>query len=150
MDMNKHLPRWLNDAALAGLGGRYEGTIAAVVEERVRNSFKRDGKGKPLVVLEPVIQFEDRWRLVPNIGMRKVLIETFGAETDLWVGRRVVVERHQTGTGKWEKKIQVGAGSMMPADIQHDDDDERDIIEHDEYAGLPTADEVFGGRKRFM
>src|SRR5262245_14469278 len=108
--MSKHLPRWLNDSALCGMGGRYEGVVAQVVEERVRNRFKRDVHGKPIVASEPVIVFEDGWRLVPNIGMRKVMIDAFGLDSDGWIGRRLVIDRQlNDGTNKWEKRVQVQA-----------------------------------------
>jgi len=88
MDMSKHLRRWLNDAELARREhGAYEGVIADVVEETVRNPFTTQPE------VAPVIVFEDGWRLIPNFGMRAQLVTMFGPETDVWRGRRVRVFR---------------------------------------------------------
>lgn len=108
MDMTKFLKQLLNDRELARLGGRYQGTIAAVHVEAMRNLFKNT------TAEEPVIVFEDGWRLVPNYGMRVLLIEHFGAESDEWIGRTVVVVRHLVDetnrrkgeiVGRWVKRI---------------------------------------------
>jgi hypothetical protein len=87
MDMRRHLRPWLNDAALARLGGVFDGVIASVVEEVVRNRFSAQRETQPVLV------FADGHRLIPNYGMRAALIEIFGAETDGWIGRRVRVVR---------------------------------------------------------
>jgi hypothetical protein len=50
------------------MGDRYEGRIEAVVEERINNKFK--GKKE----LEPVIVFDDGWRMCPNIGQRRACV----------------------------------------------------------------------------
>jgi hypothetical protein len=108
MDMRRHLRRWLNDAELQRLGDRHEGTIASVTEEEIRNRFTATRQ------FEPVITFEDGWRVVPNISMRRALVEALGPETDSWIGRRIVVHRHavdrtdeKTGTTKrrWQKRV---------------------------------------------
>jgi hypothetical protein len=110
MDMNRHLRRWLNDKALSELGDSYEGRIAAVTEEQIRNRFTGQNQ------LEPVITFEDGWRLIPNISQRRALIEFFGSETNEWLGQRLVVYRHfnqrtdaTTGRVKqtWEKRVRL-------------------------------------------
>jgi hypothetical protein len=89
MDMTRHLRRWLNDKALSeNFGDSYEGRIAEVTEEVIRNRFKGTKQ------LEPVVVFEDGWRLLPNINQRRALIEFFGPETEEWRGRRLVVFRH--------------------------------------------------------
>lgn len=107
--MKRHLHRWLNDEALKQMTNEaYEGRIKAVVEEVIRNKFNSQKNQ------EPVINFEDGWRLVPNIGQRKTLIELFGSsETEDWVGRVIVVFRRQVErTDKqgrtrvtWEKTV---------------------------------------------
>ena len=108
MDMTRYLKQLLNDRELRRLGGRYEGTIVAVHAERMHNRFKG------LTAEEPVITFHDGMRLVPNYGMRLLLIERFGAETDEWIGRTVIVVRHlvessdrRTGevAGRWVRRI---------------------------------------------
>ena len=95
----------------------YEGIIADVIEQPVRNRFTATRE------LEPVIVFEDGWRLIPNIGMRQTLVEFFGWETDAWVGRRIVVYRtktdrvdRQTGEvrSRYEKRVRL-PGTEGPA-----------------------------------
>ena len=85
MDMSRHLPRWLNETTLRDLGDTYEGRIADVREEKIRNKFRLQK------ALEPVIHFEDGFKLCPNIGQRRALISFWGAETSAWIGRRLVV-----------------------------------------------------------
>jgi hypothetical protein len=90
MDMTRHLRRWLNDKVLREMGDTYQGRIVSVTEEQIKNRFK-----KYEIQLEPVITFEDGWRLIPNITQRKGLIEMFGSETDDWIGCEVIVFRHR-------------------------------------------------------
>ncbi len=87
--MRRHLKRWLNDRELLQMGGSYEGIVAEVVEELVRNRYTAQRE------LQPVIVFRDGWRLIPNIGMRRALVEMFGPETDDWVDRRLTVFRRR-------------------------------------------------------
>jgi len=109
MDMARHLRKWLNDTTLRELGDMYEGHIADVTEELIRNRFRYNTK-----TLEPVITFEDGWLLLPNIGQRKALIEMFGSDTDMWIGRslqvfRARIERTDAKTGlvkiSYEKRV---------------------------------------------
>jgi hypothetical protein len=108
MDMNHHLRRWLNETTLREMNDRYDGRIARVTEELIRNRFTGQKQ------LEPVIGFEDGWRLVPNIGQRRALIEFFGADTEEWIGRPLAVilvpnQRVHPETGQvrqvWEKRV---------------------------------------------
>jgi hypothetical protein len=109
MDMTRHLHRWLNEKALREeFGGRYTARIATVTEETIRNRYTFQKQ------LEPVITFEDGWRLVPNIGQRRALIEFFGAETENWIGESFTVflarvERKNSETGQirsvFEKRV---------------------------------------------
>jgi hypothetical protein len=108
VDMLRHLRRFLNDTTLRELGDVYEGRIEAVAEELIRN--RHNGTK----TLEPVIAFEDGWRLIPNIGQRKALIEMFGPDTDMWIGRslqvfRARLERIDSKTGlvkvTFEKRV---------------------------------------------
>jgi hypothetical protein len=117
MDMTRHLQRWLTLGELQKVEDRYEGVIADVVESALRNPFTKQ-RG-----VQPVILFEDGWRVVPNIAMRRALIEFFGTETRMWIGRRFVVFRHRverldpdTGrtTVKWEKRAMLpDVGSVV-------------------------------------
>lgn len=115
--MTRHLRRWLNDKALnEHFDGEYEGRIADVTEEIIRNRFTG------LKQLEPVVIFEDGWRLLPNINQRRALIELFGADTEDWRGSVLVVYRHcnqkidaETGLTKmaWEKRVKLPAPRSM-------------------------------------
>jgi hypothetical protein len=71
------------------MGDVYEGVIASVAEQVVRNPFSAQRER------QPVIAFADGWRLIPNLGMRAALIEMLGPETDAWVGRRIQVFRRR-------------------------------------------------------
>ena len=53
MDMARHLRRWLNETSLRELGGVYEGRIADVTEEKLRNRYTAQHQ------LQPVITFDD-------------------------------------------------------------------------------------------
>jgi hypothetical protein len=120
--MTKFLKQLLNDRELLRLGGRYEGVIAAVHVEPMRNRFKGTTGD------EPVIVFHDGWRLVPNYGMRLLLIEHFGAESNDWIGRTVVVVRHLVDTtdrrtgeiaGRWVRRIVLPeSGRVQPTHRQ--------------------------------
>jgi hypothetical protein len=108
MDMTRFLKHLLNNRELARMGGRYEGRIAGVTAEFMRNKFKGT-TGE-----EPVILFEDGWRLVPNYSMRQALIQTFGEESNEWIGRSIIVYLHkvektnvQAGeiAGRWVRRI---------------------------------------------
>ena len=83
MDMRKHLKPRLNNDELLKMGGSYEGIIANVVEETVRNGYTKQRQAEPNIV------FMDGWRHIPNIRMRRALIESLGEETNGWVGWRI-------------------------------------------------------------
>ena len=107
MDMRRYLKRFLNEESLKRMNGRYDGVIAQVVEEPIRNKFIASKQ------LEPIIKFEDGWLLIPNNSNRKALIEMFGPETSAWIGQRIVVFRHpvtrttKSGctTTRYEKRV---------------------------------------------
>ena len=109
--MTRHLRRWLNDKALSEhFNDSYEGRIDAVTEEVIRNRFTGTKQ------LEPVVIFDDGWRLLPNINQRRALIEFFGPETEEWIGCRLGVYRHciqrpdaKIGLVKqtWEKRVRL-------------------------------------------
>jgi hypothetical protein len=107
MDMTRHLKKWLNDAELRRMGDRYEGVVASVTEEPIRNRFTAQKQ------VEPVISFEDGWRVIPNVGMRKALIEFYGANSDDLIGRRLIVFRHRVErkdangdtVERWQKSV---------------------------------------------
>jgi hypothetical protein len=81
--MRRHLKRRMNNSDLEQMGGQYEGVVVNVVLEEMRNRYtvKREE--------HPVIVFEDGWRIVPNLGMRRALINSVGPESDDWIGGRV-------------------------------------------------------------
>ena len=104
-------------------GGRYVGVVAAVVEEVVRNPFTTVRQP------EPVMKFTDGWQIVPNVGMRRTLVEQLGPETDGWIGQQIEIERCRISrvdpdTGvtreKWEKRVRV-VGHEPSRDLTADD-----------------------------
>jgi hypothetical protein len=107
MDMKRFVPCWINTDELQRIGGRYEGVIEQVFEQAVRNRFTGVKKA------EPIIEFEDGYRLVPNITMRRSLMERFGTDTDLWSGERIAIELRRTSrtdpfgviTDAWRKHL---------------------------------------------
>ena len=130
MDMRRHLNRWLNHAELINMGGSYEGTIATVVLEEIRNPFTTQRNALPVIV------FTDGYRIVPNIGMRRTLVESYGPETDSWVDKRIRVfrrpmtRRHSVkAQSRFEKAVEcldaptpkseatTGVGELAAADI---------------------------------
>jgi hypothetical protein len=52
MDMRRHLKRWLNDAALMRMDNVFEGDIAAVREEIVRNRNSGQREQQPVIVFD--------------------------------------------------------------------------------------------------
>jgi hypothetical protein len=100
------------------MGGTHEGVIEDVVEEPIRNRFTW------VKQTEPVIVFTDGWRVIPNITMRKTLIEFWGPNTEDWIGQRLEVFRHrvefhdlETGGSKerWEKRVRRPLGQVRVA-----------------------------------
>ena len=71
--------------AIEALGGDYEGVIASVDQEDLRNNYRARKS------TEPVISFLDGKRLVLNTGMLRQCIEWFGPGSEVWIGRRVRV-----------------------------------------------------------
>jgi len=94
MDMRRHLRRSLNVPDLQGLGGCYEGRIADVTEQEVRNRFTTKKEKQPVIV------FEDGYHIIPNFGMRRALVERFGSETELWRGERLRIVLRNLPRGK--------------------------------------------------
>jgi hypothetical protein len=93
--------------------------VVAVVEEVVRNPFTTVRQP------EPVIKFADGWQIVPNVGMRRTLVEQFGSDTGTWIGQQIEIERCRIArvdpdTGvtreKWEKRVRV-VGPEPPRDL---------------------------------
>ena len=81
--MRKHLKRNMNNSDLEQMDGSYEGVIVEVTLEEMWNRHR--GKREE----HPIITFEDGWRIVPNIGMRRDLVDGFGPESEDWIGSRV-------------------------------------------------------------
>lgn len=150
--MTRHLKRWLNDAALEGRGGTYQGVIGSVTEEVVRNRFSAQRE------LQPVIGFTDGWRLIPNLGMRRALIEILGAESDNWIGRTLTVTRRQVdridkSTGlvrgrQWVKGAVVfDPHARTPVERADYDDGPEALAEAAPTTGPVGVDESFRGRR---
>jgi len=88
--MTRYLKKWLTDKALEEQhDSEYEGVVAQVSEEMIRNRFTAQRETLP------VVTFDDGWRLVLNKTFLQKFITWFGADSDNWVGRRVRVYRRQ-------------------------------------------------------
>jgi hypothetical protein len=94
--MTKKLGVWLSGGAIHAMGDRYDGTIAAVEEQPVRNKWKMQTS------MEDVLIFEDGKQLVVSHSMRLELIARFGSESDDWIGQSISL-----ATQRAERKGQV-------------------------------------------
>ena len=93
---------------------RLWGTVADVVEEMTKNRYKGWREE-----LNPMIVFSDGWRLVPNQGIRRTLIDALGPETDAWKGQQLRVfrqkmERTDPKTGGAEGSLGDDRGKSRP------------------------------------
>lgn len=113
MDMRTKLGIWLTGETVHAMGDRYEGVIAEVAEQMVRNRFTT--KTGPVLV----VVFTDCKQLVLNRTMQFELMERFGHNSDHWLGETIVVgcrrvERADSKTGQpivsWQKFLQGDAG----------------------------------------
>jgi hypothetical protein len=146
MDMRSHLRLWLNDAELERReSGAYEGVIADVVEQVVRNPFttKRE--------THPVLVFDDGWRWIPNFGSRTQLVRLYGAETDAWRGKRVRIFRRRenrvdktTGEVKTQFAKTVMQCDARPSLVGHTEP----VREFSDYDDSPEALAAARGRRR--
>jgi hypothetical protein len=91
-DMTRHLKPWLTLKALASMGGDFEGVIASVTDETLRNPFTAQR------TLEPVVMFLDGHRLVLNKSMLQACIGWWGKESNDWIGRRVRIYQRRSET----------------------------------------------------
>lgn len=147
MDMSKFVPRWINNTELRRLGGRYQGFIERVIVQEVHNRFARKHRslrsetaagddGVTYKQPEPVIVFEDGYRLVPNIGMRRMLMERFGTDSDSWVGQPLIVVCRIDGAGRLTKHVlfpdEREESKEPPWTIQHVTDFSDPIGAHDD------------------
>jgi hypothetical protein len=92
MDMRRFLKPSLTVSTLQALGGEYEGVIASVTDEEMRNRFTGQK------AFEPVVTFDDGKRLVLNKGVLLKCITWFGPDSASWVGRRLKVFLHSVPT----------------------------------------------------
>ena len=85
MDATTFLPRFINIAQLESQENRYENVIADVVAVPTQNTYTHEKKP------ELTIFFDDGYRVIPNKTMLKALIKEYGKETNLWIGRRIIL-----------------------------------------------------------
>ena len=110
MDITPFLHRSLTNSVLMEFPeGRYEGRVVGVTKSRVFNKFKYAKEDTPLIA------FEDGYEWIPNMGARNLLRDTWGKETDSWIGRRMAVclravTRVDKESGvevtRWEKHVE--------------------------------------------
>ena len=96
-DMTKHLKRFLTDKELQAIGGEFEGVVASVTEEPIRNRFKATTSDEPVITFQ-----EGGYRLIPNKTMLLCLIRWFGADSNDWIGRRIRLFRQLVETTNHE------------------------------------------------
>jgi len=119
MNMGRHLRRYLNYDTLRAMPGEmYEGRIAAVTEQHLRNRYTTHRQ------LEPVIAFDDGYLLVPNLTQRVALCEAFGTpETENWIGEQLTVfllrtERLNKRTGQLVPSVEKRVRLTRPDDVR--------------------------------
>jgi hypothetical protein len=83
VDMRRYLKPNLDVPTLQALGGEYEGIVAHVTSESLRNKFTGTTSE------EPVIAFNDGKRLILNKTLLVALMRTFGDDSGAWIGRRI-------------------------------------------------------------
>ena len=105
MDIDEFVPKstWINNAELRARRGRYTGVVVDVTSQEVRNPYAKPGE--PKKQLQPVIQFADDFRLIPNVPMRRELRERLGRDTDRWIGKQLIVELHEGRNGTGTKHL---------------------------------------------
>jgi hypothetical protein len=100
MDMTRFLKPFLTVTVLRELGGQYEGIIADVTNEPLRNRFKATTSD------EAIVTFLDGKRLPLNKGLLRALISWFGVESSDWLGRRIrVFLKPGKKQGSWERAV---------------------------------------------
>lgn len=107
MDMTRYLKPYLTVPELEAMGGEYDGVIASVTNEEIRNRYKGQKSN------EPVVSFDDGKRLVLNAGMLRACLSWFGADSTNWIGRRIRlflrrVETINRETGEIKVRLQRG------------------------------------------
>jgi hypothetical protein len=132
------------------MGGEFEGVIAAVTEEPIRNKYTAQKS------IEPVITFEEGgYRLIPNKSALQRLIGWFGAESTNWIGGRVriylVEVELKNGRKQWQRSIacedahaRFAIRGRWPASVGAANH-QREPGEGDD---MITADEIFGDRRQ--
>ena len=111
--MKRFLKPMLTVPTLDALGGDYEGVIATVQEETIRNRFKGQQ------YQEAVLTFQDGMRMVLNKTMLTKCIGWFGSDSLDWTGRRIWVflrkaESINKATGETRTQVQRGIACEDP------------------------------------
>jgi hypothetical protein len=114
--MRRFLHRQLtNDELKTREGMRYEGAIMRIEHQRVTNRWRYTRNENDKLVRQesdvPVIMFDDGWDWIPNLRARNVLTDTWGPDTDHWIGRRLAIYlrpavRTEKASGRVEEKLE--------------------------------------------
>jgi hypothetical protein len=116
VDMRRHLNRRMTNGDLEQMGGDYEGVIAEVVMEDMRNRYTSKREEHPVIV------FEDGWRIVPNIGIRQALINSLKAESDDWIGGRIRIflrpMPRKDGSGDGPQRFEKAVECLAPETVK--------------------------------
>ena len=113
MDMRQHINRGMTNGDLEQMDGAYAGVIADVVLEEMRNKYTAKYEKNPVIV------FEDGWRLVLNFGIRRDLIDSLGSESDNWIGASIRIflrpMTRKVGSGDGKQRLGKAVECLEPA-----------------------------------
>ena len=150
MNLTRYLKQFLTVPLLQAMGGEYEGIIADVREECLRNRFKAASEEQAVVV------FTDGKRLVLNKTMLLACIRWFGDDSKNFIGRRIRVflrevatESRKTGQRRvvWQRAIacedphaRIAVANPVATSAGSDDGDPDDAV-------AVTADAISWGEQ---
>jgi hypothetical protein len=123
----------MTNGDLEQMDGAYAGVIADVVLEEMRNKYTAKYEKNPVIV------FEDGWRIVLNKGMRKDLLHSLGSESDNWIGASIRIflrpMTRKVGSGDGKQRLEKAAECLKPAAAEPETAERKEL----------TADEVKWG-----
>jgi hypothetical protein len=104
MDMSKTLPKRITNDELHQRGGEYKGIVREIILKDTWSVLARQSSE------QPHITFTDDYTLIPNIGMRRTLIDELGEDSDGWIGKQLTVRMEEftsktSGEIRYEKYI---------------------------------------------
>ena len=144
--MTKKLGVWLTGAAIHALGDRYDGRVADVREQPIRNKWTMQTS------VEAVLVFDDGKQLVLSHGMLVELMGRFGSESDDWVGHSISLgtrPAERKGKVVWERFLFAAEATPHITDRGQDPIDQDDsLMELPEDPDAELTAFPFGRRRR--